>query len=289
MRVTSLEMRAIESILQMGGGYVLDFGERSFAQFFGEYDIQINEPRYCALGTSKANRLRCFLQTTAAPLTGRVLGALLQHRIVSKPDGIAEGELKAYSETVERLGGSVPTGVGWHPTPSINPTTEAELLQLVFRPELLARLPVEPAMSALLAARMDEARRCIECKASLSAVILCGSVLEGMCLGFGCRHPERVNRAYAAHYCKSPKQFPEWKLKEWVDVLGCLGDLSPNIEKFGHSLRDFRNYVHPAEQLAHQFAPDQHTARIGYQVVVAAADDLVQAEARIAAYEKATS
>ena len=65
-------------------------------------------------------------------------------------------------------------------------------------------------------------------------------------------------------------------------VLERLGDLSPNIAKFGHALRDFRNYVHPAEQLAHHFSPDQHTARIGFQVVVAAADDLVRAEKVVA-------
>lgn len=40
---------------------------------------------------------------------------------------------------------------------------------------------------------------------------------------------------------------------------------------------DFRNYVHPAEQLAHGFVPDAHTARIGFQVVIAAAADLVRA------------
>jgi hypothetical protein len=65
--------------------------------------------------------------------------------------------------------------------------------------------------------------------------------------------------------------------------LESLGDLSPNISKFGHALRDFRNFVHPHEQLAHRFSPDEHTARIGFQVVVAAVDDLLHAEATIAA------
>lgn len=167
-------------------------------------------------------------------------------------------------------------------TPAVDGASEAELLKRTSRPELFAKLPVEPAMSAALVDRMAEARRCVESKANLAAVILCGSVLEGMCLGFGCRHPERVNRAFGDLYKKPARQFPEWKLKQWIDVLGRLGDLSPNIEKFGHSLRDFRNYVHPAEQLAHRFTPDQHTARIGFQVVVAAAEDLVRAEERLA-------
>jgi len=104
-------------------------------------------------------------------------------------------------------------------------------------------------------------------------------VLEGMCLGFGVLHPERANRGFADQFNKPAPQFHEWKLSQWIDVLSRLGDLSPNVEKFGHALRDFRNYVHPAEQLAHRFSPDHHTARIGFQVVVAAAEDLFRAAA----------
>jgi hypothetical protein len=126
---------------------------------------------------------------------------------------------------------------------------------------------------------MLEAHACIEAKAYLAAVILSGSVLEGLCLGCGSRTPERVNRAYTSHYGRDAPQFHDWKLREWIEVLGKLGDLSPNIEKFGHALRDFRNYVHPAEQLVHRFSPDQHTARIGFQVVVAAIEDLARAAA----------
>jgi hypothetical protein len=286
--ITSLDMRAIDSVLEMGGGYVLDFSDRTFAEFFAGHGVQIDDPRYSREGASKAKRLRFFLRTAAAPLTGKVLASLLQHRLVCKPDGISAPELAAYVKTVERLGGNVPSELkASQACGAPGPKTEAELLRLVFSPEIFAKLPVEPAMSAALVGRMEEAHRCVESKANLAAVILCGSVLEGMCLGFGCCHPERVNRAYAAQYNKPPKQFPEWKLKEWIDVLGRLGDLSPNIEKFGHSLRDFRNYVHPAEQLAHRFTPDQHTARIGFQVVVAAAEDLVRAGARLASTQEA--
>lgn len=167
-------------------------------------------------------------------------------------------------------------------TPGAQALVEAELLKRVFRPEVFGKLPLDANLSAALVGRMAEAQACIDAKAYLAAVILCGSVLEGMCLGFGCQHPERVNRAYASRYNKPARAFHDWKLQEWIDVLGHLKDLSPNVEKFGQALRDFRNYVHPAEQLANCFTPDQHTARIGFQVVVAAADDLVNAQAAFA-------
>ena len=47
-------------------------------------------------------------------------------------------------------------------------------------------------------------------------------------------------------------------------MLGHVGALSPNVEKYGHALRDFRNYVHPA----HNFVANEHTARISFHVVV---------------------
>lgn len=277
-RVTSLDIRVIDNVLEMGGGYVLDFTDRTFAEFFSEHGVQIDDSRFSVEGTSKAKRLRYFLKNTLPPLTGRILAALLQHRLAWKPDGMASADLDGYRRIVLRLGGELPQETGKNKPPA-EETTEAALLRRVFRPEVFAKLPVDSAMSHALVERMNEAQRCIAADAHLAAVILCGSVLEGMCLGFGSRHPERVNRAYAAQHDKSPRQFHEWKLKEWIDVLGRLGALSPNIEKFSHALRDFRNYVHPAEQLAHRFSPDQHTARIGFQVVIAAAEDLVRAEA----------
>jgi hypothetical protein len=177
---------------------------------------------------------------------------------------------------VARLRGDAPTGA--KSARATDP--ESELLRRAFDPELVRRLPLDTTLANTLVARMEEAHVCIENDAFLSAVILCGSVLEGMCLGLGSRSPERANRAFTAHYNRPPKSFPEWKLGEWIVVLGKLGDLSPNVEKFGHALRDFRNYVHPAEQVARGFALDRHTARIGFQVVVAAIEDLERATSR---------
>jgi hypothetical protein len=273
--ISGLDLRVVENVLEMGGGYVLDFTDRTFAEFFAEHGIEINHLRYTTAGTSKAKRLRTFLKGTPPPLTGRVLAALLQHRLAWKPDGLTPETVDAYRKLVERLGGALPEAAGKNT--AAEESSEAALLRRVFRPELFAKLPVDSAMSGALVERMKEAQRCIEAQAYLAAVILCGSVLEGMCLGFGSRYPQRVNHAFAAHYGRKPPEFHEWKLREWIDVLGRLGDLSPNIEKFGHALRDFRNYVHPAEQLARRFSPDPHTARISFQVVVAAAEDLVRA------------
>lgn len=269
--LNQLDRDVIESVLQMGGGCVLDFSDRTFSEFFGDFGVRIDDEQFRADGDSKARRLRAFLRGSPSALVGRVLAALLERRLLKQADGLKVQEIERYRVIVQRLGGEL--------SGKSDVSTEADLLRRVFQTDLFTKLPVDASMSRALVDRMEEAQRCIEAKAYLSAVILCGSVLEGMCLGFGVLHPERANRGFADQFNKPAPQFREWKLSQWIDVLSRLGDLSPNVEKFGHALRDFRNYVHPAEQLAHRFSPDHHTARIGFQVVVAAAEDLFRAAA----------
>jgi hypothetical protein len=268
--VTTLELRAIESVLQLESGYVLDFTDAEFAAFFEEYGVDIGHPKFSVDGTSKAKRLRYFLRTTAPPLSGKVLAGLLQHRLAMAGDAPSAREQEPYAAAVRRCGGAGPAAT------SVDP--EVDLVALVFKEEVFARLPVPPPDAAVLVARMKEAHACIGAEAYLAAVILCGSVLEGMCLGFGKGNIERVNRGYgAARNGKAAPRLTDWKLVDWIEVLRHLGIFSPNIERFGHALREFRNYVHPAEQVRSGFSPDLHTARIAFQVVVAAAEDLGRA------------
>ena len=274
--VTSVDLRVVNTVLGMGGGYVLDFSDRTFEEFFAELGVNIEEERYHVDGRSKAKRLRCFLKQTPAPLSGRVLAALLDYRVVAEGAPTVSADLLArYSQIVQRLGGASRPERAQAAAPVVQ--SEAELLARVFRPEALARLPLDAGLQAVLRSRMNEAQRCIQHDACLAAVILCGSVLEGLCLGVGSYDPQRVNRAFTAQYSQTAPRLHEWKLRQWIEVLERLGDLTPNISKFGHALRDFRNYVHPRQQLATNFSPDLHTARISFHVVAAAIDDLAAA------------
>ena len=62
-------------------GYVLDFSNRTFAELFeDEFGIDIDDARYEANGTSKANRLRAFLAQADLGLVEAVLRKLLEHK-----------------------------------------------------------------------------------------------------------------------------------------------------------------------------------------------------------------
>lgn len=73
------ERRKLEKLLGMGGGYVLNFSDRTFGDFFDEYRVEIDAERYKARGTSKANRMRTFWDVDGNHVVGRVIGGLIEY------------------------------------------------------------------------------------------------------------------------------------------------------------------------------------------------------------------
>lgn len=79
--IRSIDMLFLDDIFDMGSGYVLNFSNRTFAQFFAEeLNIEIDNPVYTQTGNSKGKRLRCFLQTVDKPTVVRALKALWEYR-----------------------------------------------------------------------------------------------------------------------------------------------------------------------------------------------------------------
>ena len=79
--IGSIDMMFLDDVFGMGGGYVLNFSDRTFSEFFREeLQIDIDDPLYAHNGGSKAKRLRCFLQTVDKPTVDRALKALWAYR-----------------------------------------------------------------------------------------------------------------------------------------------------------------------------------------------------------------
>lgn len=75
------EMRIIDDALAMGDGYVLDFSDRTFAEFFDdEFGITIYCDKYDFKGRSKAKHVRAFVETEDEYTVARVLRRLWEHR-----------------------------------------------------------------------------------------------------------------------------------------------------------------------------------------------------------------
>ena len=110
------EMHFLVATLGMEDGYVLDFTDRTFAEFFA-LDLQINieDQKFQSNGTSKAKRLRAFLQQAedaqaALALRGLWLCRERQGRL-ERPEHAAETR-RQYQEIVDRLAGAGPSLAG---------------------------------------------------------------------------------------------------------------------------------------------------------------------------------
>ena len=107
-------MRLIDDLFGMGGGYVLDFSNKTFADFFiEELEINIDNPRYDTEGTSKAKRLRFFLKSSDPQIRIRTLLALWEYRETNRrrnriEESIPNAEEEFYC-LIERLGGTRPS------------------------------------------------------------------------------------------------------------------------------------------------------------------------------------
>lgn len=79
-----VERQILEQAFALGSGYVLNFSDRSFAEFFeSELGIDINDPRYGERGVSKGKRLRQFLTVENERTVAKALRALWEYRRVS--------------------------------------------------------------------------------------------------------------------------------------------------------------------------------------------------------------
>ncbi|MHB8894142.1 MAG: toll/interleukin-1 receptor domain-containing protein [Candidatus Geothermincolia bacterium] len=80
------EKQLLETYLEMSGGYVLNFSEKSFAEFFRDFDIDIQDDQYLqGPSGSKANRMRSFLASAPDHLVGTVLQELVEYAESYRP------------------------------------------------------------------------------------------------------------------------------------------------------------------------------------------------------------
>lgn len=148
-------------------------------------------------------------------------------------------------------------------------TTEDEFLKKEFEEVSINKLKLDGAINSVLVQRLEEIKQCLNSKSALATIFLCGSTLEGILFGVATNNPQKFNSAKTSPKDKHGKvlQFHDWTLSDFINVAKEIGFLNEDVKKFSHSLRDFRNYIHPYQQASQQFNPDEHTAKLCWQVL----------------------
>jgi len=250
------------------GGYVLDFSNRTFEEFFNDFNISIFSEKYNKNSGSKMNRLRAFCEIESDKKVGEVLMNLLQYAD-TKENLIQKEKDLAISHINKLLGNKTNSD-------SVKQEiTEDNFLKKEFEKIDLSLLNLGD-LTETIEQRITEIQKCLKSNASLSVIFLCGSTLEGILLNQATKSPRDFNTANAAPKDKDNKvkQFPDWTLNNLIDVVYEKKFIGLDVKKFSHSLRDFRNFIHPYQQHLLNFSPDKHTAKISWQVLQAVIDDL---------------
>lgn len=171
------------------------------------------------------------------------------------------------------LDGIEPKLVKENPNYDFTVKEERELIPLP--PPDFDKLNLEYGISEILKQRWKEIQRCIDNDAPVSAVIMMGSMLEGFLLGVMQKFPQITNIApNAPKKDGKPKHFAEWSLNDMIDVGHEVGWIQLDVKKFSHALREFRNIIHPYQQLALRTNPNMDTCKISWLVVQAACNDI---------------
>jgi hypothetical protein len=150
--------------------------------------------------------------------------------------------------------------------------------QIFKGPDLTNITQIMPDLEPIIQSRWIEAQRCQHAGAYLAAVILMGSILEGLLLARCSTDPSEAFRSPAA-----PKDrrtgvsipLHEWKLSALIDVSVSTSWLKLDRGKFSHALRESRNIVHPYEQARSGANFDEATCKVCWQVLNASVDDLL--------------
>ncbi len=122
---------------------MLDFSNRTFSDFFSqELHVDIDEDIYSPNGTSKPNRLRCFLQTVGDPIVVQALRALWEYRETLPSryhrDDLVKPHVRLL-DLIHRLEGGKPT------PPPVAPKLAADAVRIAqLRQDLIAITQLAP-------------------------------------------------------------------------------------------------------------------------------------------------
>lgn len=273
--LSAREQAFLEDLLQMGGGYVLNFSNATFGQFIAmQLGIDIWDDRYQYGSGSKANRVRGFWTVEDDETVGHLLLAFLEYidtEIALEhmlADAFKPHVVEECQKIARRLLGQTFAAAS-RPTAD-DPTVIEAFLMEDFKHLDAAVVDLEGDIQVIIQSRLSEIEKIIG-MAPLAAIFLIGSTLEGILLDVAMRQAGVFAKAAAApRRDGTVEAIDTWRLAALIDVAHELGFVEDDVKRFSHQLRDYRNFIHPRVQARLGFIPTTDTAKICFQVLKAA-------------------
>jgi len=138
--------------------------------------------------------------------------------------------------------------------PSSTPVTESRDFSFINSTEL----------RKVLERDFSEIQRTYIAKCWKSVIILSGGAVEAILTDILLANS---GKAQSASNAPSKSDITRWELSDLIKVSVELKLVSPGVEKLSHSLREYRNLVHPGREIRDKLSFDAEEARIALEVL----------------------
>lgn len=143
-------------------------------------------------------------------------------------------------------------------------------------PDVSRLTAVLPELRSIIEERWLEAQKCQHAGAYLAAIVMMGSVLEGLLLARANLSPAKAYKAKSAPKKRDGSNVPfqDWSLSRLIDVAAEVGWIKMDRKAFSHALRDSRNVVHPWHHVTVNADFDKNTCAMCWHVLRSSVADL---------------
>ena len=153
--LTISERKIFETLFNMNTGYVLDFSNDQFAEFFRlTAEKNIFSDKYAFNGNSKAKRFRAFMEVESDCISGKVLSEMLTIWNHSNLANISEQEKAQYNQAkniIRRLLGETIE----------EEDSQEKFLKENFENISVSKLDIDHDLIPILENRLAEANKCL--------------------------------------------------------------------------------------------------------------------------------
>ena len=148
-KLTTNEKEILEELFQMRGGYVLNFSDRTFGEFFqNDMALNIFDPKYNYASGSKANRLRGFWQVADDSLVSLSINHLLTY--IDTQVAIGRLQSEQFSDTLTQRTRSVAARLS-----GVSPDKTTDSAHKSHQPECTQAAVVDAAARRAFAGQLD--------------------------------------------------------------------------------------------------------------------------------------
>src|SRR6266446_961512 len=122
-----------------------------------------------------------------------------------------------------------------------------------------------PELRKILERDYIEIQRAFIAQCWKSVIILSGGAIEAILMDFLLQNPSTAQASV-----KAPKGKPDisrWDFADLINVSVDLGLASNGVEKLSHSVRDYRNLIHPGNEIRNKLTFNAEEAKIALEVL----------------------